>query len=721
MQSKGCEYTLDYDALGRVTARTDGEGNTTTFAYHPGGQIRTVTAPNGAKLYQAEYDVWGRPDSETDGNGNTTVYEKDRWGHVTKVTLPDGGIEKYHYDFAGNLNVAEDANGNRTVFRYRGDNRIRSIRKENKSIKYFWYDREGRCSGRLDANANLVRTVYNMDGNPVEKTGFHGVDIQNILRGEFSRADPELRSLYTYDAQGNLVEASENGTDYHYTHDTEGRVLSKRAWGKTLYENHYDACGRLRELITGEQKTSYGYDKAGRLAEVCASNGIRAQYRYDKNDMQTEVLYGNGLRTSYTYDERSQLTEMETVFPGMSNPLFRGTYAYDANGCRISKTEQIRMDATTPLKVMETSYTYDSMERLIKESLNGAVTSYGYDLAGNRITKSTDGRTEKYFYNNRNQLTELHREKDVVRYSYDPAGNLTEENYLTADGASTKKLHYVYDVYNRNVSVTGDDFTQKNHYDAEGYRDSITEKDKVTNFVYQGGMLLHELDEDKNPARHYVLGNEYIGLDNNYYLTDEQGSVRYVLDAAGNVQNDYRYDAFGQRIAGQENIPNRLRYNAQIEDDLTGLYYLRARYYNTGIGRFTQEDVIYNDGLNLYAYCNSNPVMYSDPSGFTKQCDPKVGGEKDSKSGSKAEIPSTSKRQTPDQSALHKLAKEAEKNAKKGNPISYEEAKILDEWAKEYNVPQHHPAEVGSGQHFPGGNHMDHTHIYNIHVPYEYR
>ena len=104
-------------------------------------------------------------------------------------------------------------------------------------------------------------------------------------------------------------------------------------------------------------------------------------------------------------------------------------------------------------------------------------------------------------------------------------------------------------------------------------------------------MLLYELDEDKNPARHDVLGNEYIGLDNNYYLTDEQESVRYVLDAAGNVQNDYRYDAFGQRIAGQENIPNRLRYNAQIEDDLTGLYYLRARYYNTGIGRFTHEKV----------------------------------------------------------------------------------------------------------------------------------
>ena len=87
----------------------------------------------------------------------------------------------------------------------------------------------------------------------------------------------------------------------------------------------------------------------------------------------------------------------------------------------------------------------------------------------------------------------------------------------------------------------------------------------------------------------------------------------------------------------EETTPNRLRYNAQTEDELTGLYYLRARYYAPGIGRFTQKDVIYNDGLNLYAYCNSNPVMYSDPSGFAKEtCKSKVGGECGSESGSKA-------------------------------------------------------------------------------------
>ncbi len=60
-------------------------------------------------------------------------------------------------------------------------------------------------------------------------------------------------------------------------------------------------------------------------------------------------------------------------------------------------------------------------------------------------------------------------------------------------------------------------------------------------------------------------------------------------------------------------------------DELTGLTYLRARYYDLEIGRFTQEDVIY-DGFNLYAYCGSNPVIYCDPSGFTSNlaCEGKI-------------------------------------------------------------------------------------------------
>ena len=75
-------------------------------------------------------------------------------------------------------------------------------------------------------------------------------------------------------------------------------------------------------------------------------------------------------------------------------------------------------------------------------------------------------------------------------------------------------------------------------------------------------------------------------------------------------------------------------------------------------------------------------------------------------------------RLTENQDALLKIAQEAEDNAKKYKYITYEEAKILDEWAEEYKVPQHHKAYKGSGKHASFG--LDHTHILNVHVPYKY-
>ena len=55
-------------------------------------------------------------------------------------------------------------------------------------------------------------------------------------------------------------------------------------------------------------------------------------------------------------------------------------------------------------------------------------------------------------------------------------------------------------------------------------------------------------------------------------------------------------------------------------DPVTQQYYLRARFYNPVIARFTQEDTYRGDGLNLYAYCANNPVYYTDPTGRLSQC-----------------------------------------------------------------------------------------------------
>ncbi len=128
------------------------------------------------------------------------------------------------------------------------------------------------------------------------------------------------------------------------------------------------------------------------------------------------------------------------------------------------------------------------------------------------------------------------------------------------------------------------------------------------------------------------------------YITDEQGSLRYILNADRQTETYQEYSAFGERIF-QEGASSRLGYNSQMGDELTGLTYLRARYYKSEIGRFTQEDVIYDDGFNLYAYCGSNPVIYCDPSGFAKKpkvipdnnCKGKEGGESESRGDNTSE------------------------------------------------------------------------------------
>lgn len=61
---------------------------------------------------------------------------------------------------------------------------------------------------------------------------------------------------------------------------------------------------------------------------------------------------------------------------------------------------------------------------------------------------------------------------------------------------------------------------------------------------------------------------------------------------------------------------NPIQYTARENDD-TGLYYYRARYYDPQLKRFISEDPIgINGGLNVYAYVNGNPISLIDPMGL---------------------------------------------------------------------------------------------------------
>ncbi len=116
------------------------------------------------------------------------------------------------------------------------------------------------------------------------------------------------------------------------------------------------------------------------------------------------------------------------------------------------------------------------------------------------------------------------------------------------------------------------------------------------------------------------------------YVKNIQGDIIAILDSSNDVVAKYVYDAWGNHAvcdASGSNISsgthianiNPFRYRGYYYDTELDLYYLNSRYYDPNTGRFINADTIdYLDpesinGLNLYAYCLNNPVMYCDPTG----------------------------------------------------------------------------------------------------------
>ncbi|MFQ9244865.1 MAG: RHS repeat-associated core domain-containing protein [Lachnospiraceae bacterium] len=221
----------------------------------------------------------------------------------------------------------------------------------------------------------------------------------------------------------------------------------------------------------------------------------------------------------------------------------------------------------------------------------------------------------------------------MKHYTYDNSGN------MLSDG----EMSYLYDGFGRLEQVTKVDGSfQKNHYDAEGLRAEMEENGQLVKFLYNEDREAAAEEESDGNVIRYIRGLGLISSDSEkaktyyHYVSDEQGSITHVIngeekesgelpqeDVQSRVLNHYEYDAFGNTIRCEEQVHNRFRYTGEQYDPITQQYYLRARYYNPVIGRFIQEDTYYGDGLNLYTYCQNNPILYHDPTGHgTKENSP---------------------------------------------------------------------------------------------------
>lgn len=142
---------------------------------------------------------------------------------------------------------------------------------------------------------------------------------------------------------------------------------------------------------------------------------------------------------------------------------------------------------------------------------------------------------------------------------------------------------------------------------------------EVTYFLYDRQHVILETDGSGNIRTRYIRGINYIAQYSNgtslaYYLYNGHGDVVQTVSASGEVQNRYDYDIFGNPVLTIEISACNIRYAREYLDNETGLYYLRARYYDPSIGRFISEDSYWGEdtnplSLNLYTYCYNDPVL----------------------------------------------------------------------------------------------------------------
>ena len=472
--------------------------------------------------------------------------------------------------------------------------------------EYFYYDEEGRLETRIDRNGNKTTTHYNMDGN------------LSYQRAEDKKGRNPVASRYRYYPDGKLRQAEGGGITYDYAYTPNGLLKSKSASGKTLLEYAYDRSRNLSCLTdSAGNSLHYTYDAMDRLKQVSEGQGdILTSYSYNPSGGLCRLQYGNGIQTEYGYNDSGTLSSLVTVTK-QGQVLLNYNYAYDGNGNCIQKSGA----------PYQNTYAYDRMNRLLEAVQDGKPEKYTYDLAGNRLRKESRQKTEIYEYNAKNQLTGIQSGEKTIQYRYDPQGNMLEEL------GRTWKKRYAYDAANRQQEIEltrmsegrAEYCHQSNRYDGEGLRYETKENGKVIRFLFDRGELAEEIREDAQIryARGYdPLSLTWNGAEKSYFVPDEMGSTLFLLDKDHEIQKTYRYDAFGDILNESGDTFNRLTYTGQMYDGEMGQYYLRARFYNPSIGRFMQEDIYRGDGLNLYAYCANNPVMYFDPSGYIGLCDP---------------------------------------------------------------------------------------------------
>ncbi|MGB6871088.1 MAG: RHS repeat-associated core domain-containing protein, partial [Acidobacteriaceae bacterium] len=607
------KYTATYDTTySHLLSSTDPLNHTTTFKYNGLGDLVSVQDPLQHGQTLTYYD-FGRVASVTDALGNVTRYGYSG-GILTTVTDPSGNVTTRFPDSLGRIIGMTDADGNTTAYQYDNMNRLTNVTNalgSQAALTYdpngdllsvqdflshttsFTYDSMDRLSTRTDPLQRVSSVTYDLAGNPVSITDALNQVTSNTFDGlgrkvftgfgtTSGESGPVYQSTitYQYDAGNRLTSAMDSiaGTITR-TYDGLNAITGESGpQGSIAYG--YDAAERRTSAQAGGQTAiQYGYDSANRLTGITQGTSS-VGFIYDSGNRRTTLTLPNGLTVQYGYDPNSRVQSITYTAAGNSS-IGNLTYNYDAAGQR---TEIGGSLAHTNLPNAMNQATYDAANELT--SWDGLVPTYDAD---GEMTADVNG--NQYIWNARNQLTAISG-ANVASFGYDAFGRRISR------GVGAQSISFQYDGLNRIAETSG----------------GVT-----------ASLLPGALDE-------YFQRIDSSGT--TFPITDALGSTIGMTDASGALATTYWYDPFGATTIGGAASANATQF-AGRENDGTGLYSYRSRYYNPAIDRFISEDPTgFQAGMNEYAYVADDPLSFIDPFGLDRQGGWGSGGNGNNGSGS---------------------------------------------------------------------------------------
>ena len=547
-----------YDSLGNLERVKDANNNETTYTSNAQGQPLTVATPAGTTQFVYEFgdlasvidpmgnatnrgfDAIGRLQSMTSPLGLTTSYAYDNLNRMTGVTDPLNGLTQFGYDPNSNLLSVSDAKAPSGVTAYTYDDRNRLQTRADPLLKSESYVYDAARNLTLFRDRKLQATTYTYDA---------------LNRRTNATYADGSSTTYTYDKGNRLTQVNDSMAGL-ITRGYDGldRLTSEQTPQGTVGYTYDNASRRATMTVPGQALISYTYDNANRLTQITQGSSI-VQFGYDTSNRRTSLTLPNGILVEYTYDAASRITSI-TYKQNGTTLLGDLTYEYDKAG---NRTKIGGSWARTGMPEPITSTSYDANNR----QLTFGDKTLAYDDNGNLQSITDSNGTTLYSWNARNQLVGISGPSVNANFMYDGAGRREKK---TINGSLTE---FLYDGVNPVQETSG--------------------ATVLANVL--AGLRMDE----------FFTGNDVGAGTNNSLLTDPLGSVLALADSAGAVQTEYTYEPFGKATATGILSTNPFQFTSR-ENDATGLYYYRNRYYHPGLQRFVSEDPIGFAGrdYNLY-------------------------------------------------------------------------------------------------------------------------